>query len=131
MVQLPGVYVEVVEGEPGRRAAPRAGPLGECGGLAEPRWRGDESQSAICTLIQPVKEARARIEDKERQLRQVIDSIPTPMCYVDAEGLYRYVNDAFLAYIGLPAERIVGRPVREILGETPIRGPQFSTTSPP
>ena len=27
---------------------------------------------------------RPRIEDKERQLRQVIDSIPTPMCYVDA-----------------------------------------------
>ena len=56
VVQLPGVDVEVVEGEPGRRAAPRPGPLGERGGLAEPagavttvtRWRATAvSSSAV------------------------------------------------------------------------------------
>ncbi len=39
VVQLPGVDVEVIEGEPGRRATPRPGPLGERGGLAETRRR--------------------------------------------------------------------------------------------
>ena len=34
----------------------------------------------------------------------MIDSIPTPMVYCDAERRYRYVNDAFLDYIGLPAD---------------------------
>ena len=72
----------------------------------------------VSTDIHEIKAAQAEIEDKERQLRQVIDSIPTPMCYVDADARYRYVNDAFLDYIGpaLPSE-IVGRTVREVLGE--------------
>src|SRR5437773_1661570 len=67
--------------------------------------------------ISELKGAQALLEDKERQLRQVIDSVPSPMCYVDADGLYRYVNNAFLDYIGLPLERIIGHPVREVLGE--------------
>ncbi|MBC8023167.1 MAG: EAL domain-containing protein, partial [Burkholderiales bacterium] len=72
---------------------------------------------AVSTDIHEIKLAQAAIEDKERQLRQVIDSIPTPMCYVDAAGLYRYVNDAFLEYIGRPAGEIVGGSVRSVLGE--------------
>ena len=67
--------------------------------------------------VTELKTAQALIEDKERQLRQVIDSLPSPMCYVDAEGLYRYVNNAFLDYVGLPLEQIVGRSVRAVLGE--------------
>jgi diguanylate cyclase (GGDEF)-like protein/PAS domain S-box-containing protein len=70
----------------------------------------------VSTDIHELKAAHAALEDKERQLRQVIDSIPTPMCYVDGETRYRYVNDAFVEYIGLPAERVVGRPVVEIIG---------------
>ncbi len=71
----------------------------------------------VSTDIHEIKSAQAAIEDKERQLRQVIDSIPTPMCYVDAGTRYRYVNDAFLEYIGKPAEAIIGTSVREVLGE--------------
>jgi PAS domain S-box-containing protein len=71
----------------------------------------------VSTDIHDIKSAQAAIEDKERQLRQVIDSIPTPMCFVDNEGCYRYLNDAFVEYVGRPAEEIVGRSVRDILGE--------------
>jgi diguanylate cyclase (GGDEF)-like protein/PAS domain S-box-containing protein len=67
--------------------------------------------------IHDIKMAQAAVEDKERQLRQVIDSIPTPMCYVDADTSYRYVNDAFLGYIGKRADEIIGHGVRDILGE--------------
>ena len=55
--------------------------------------------------------------EKEQELRQVIDSIPTPMVYVDAEQRYRYVNDAFLNYVMDQRDRIIGRTVREVLGE--------------
>jgi diguanylate cyclase (GGDEF)-like protein/PAS domain S-box-containing protein len=72
---------------------------------------------AVSTDIHEIKLAQAEIEDKERQLRQVIDSIPTPMCYVDADTRYRYVNDAFIEYIGRPAAQIVGETVRSVLGE--------------
>ena len=71
----------------------------------------------VSTDIDEIKRAQAEVEDKERQLRQVIDSVPTPMCYVDAEMRYRYVNDAFLQYIGKPAGEVLGTTVRELLGE--------------
>lgn len=71
----------------------------------------------VSTDIDEIKRAQAEVEDKERHLRQVIDSIPTPMVYCDADRRYRYVNDAFLEYVGLPAERVVGHTVREIFGE--------------
>jgi diguanylate cyclase (GGDEF)-like protein/PAS domain S-box-containing protein len=71
----------------------------------------------VSTDIHDIKAAQAAIEDKERQLRQVIDSFPTPMCFVDADNTYRYLNDSFIEYIGLPAEDVVGRSVRDILGE--------------
>jgi diguanylate cyclase (GGDEF)-like protein/PAS domain S-box-containing protein len=67
--------------------------------------------------IHDIKSAQAALEDKERQLRHVIDSIPTPMCYVDASARYRYVNDAFLGYIGKSAGEIIGRSVRDVLGD--------------
>jgi diguanylate cyclase (GGDEF)-like protein/PAS domain S-box-containing protein len=83
--------------------------------------RGDDGRVVgyyvVSTDIHEIKSAHASIEDKERQLRQVIDSIPTPMCFVDAGTHYRYVNDAFLDYIGRPASEIVGRSVREVLGD--------------
>jgi diguanylate cyclase (GGDEF)-like protein/PAS domain S-box-containing protein len=75
----------------------------------------------VSTDIHEIKTAQAEVEDKERQLRQVIDSIPTPMCYVDAQMRYRYVNNAFLDYIGLRPDDIVGRPVIDVLGEERFR----------
>jgi diguanylate cyclase (GGDEF)-like protein/PAS domain S-box-containing protein len=72
---------------------------------------------AVSTDIHEIKSAQEQIADKERQLRQVIDSIPTPMCYVDAGDFYRYVNDSFLSYVGLASEQIVGRSVRDVLGD--------------
>ncbi|HYE90811.1 MAG TPA: PAS domain-containing protein, partial [Terriglobales bacterium] len=71
----------------------------------------------VSTDVHELRTAHAAIEDKERQLRQVIDSIPTPMCYVDAELRYRYVNNAFLEYVGRPAGQVVGRTVEDVLGE--------------
>ncbi|HYC38820.1 MAG TPA: PAS domain S-box protein [Usitatibacter sp.] len=71
----------------------------------------------VSTDIHDLKTAHADIEDKERQLRQVIDSIPTPMVYCDAGTRYRYVNHAFLGLVGLPAEQVIGRTTREVLGE--------------
>ncbi|MEP7069951.1 MAG: PAS domain-containing protein, partial [Usitatibacter sp.] len=72
---------------------------------------------AVSTDIHAIKAAQDALGDKERQLRQVIDSIPTPMCYVDAGERYSYVNDAFLGYVGLRSDQVVGRPVREVLGD--------------
>ncbi len=50
--------------------------------------------------IHDLMTAQSALQEKERELRQVIDSVPTPMVYVDANDRYRYVNDAFLGYVG-------------------------------
>jgi diguanylate cyclase (GGDEF)-like protein/PAS domain S-box-containing protein len=76
---------------------------------------------AVSTDIHEIRVAQGEVVDAERQLRQVIDSVPTPMCYVDADLRYRYVNNAFLDYIGLRAQDIVGRQVVEVLGEERFR----------
>ena len=66
--------------------------------------------------VHDLKTAQEALEDKERELRQVIDSIPTPMAYVDADLNYRYVNDAFLGYIGMAAAQVIGQPARDVMG---------------
>jgi diguanylate cyclase (GGDEF)-like protein/PAS domain S-box-containing protein len=70
----------------------------------------------VSTDIHDLMVARGSLEEKERELRQVIDSIPTPMAYVDAGQRYRYVNDALLDYVGLPNDKVVGRTVLQVLG---------------
>jgi diguanylate cyclase (GGDEF)-like protein/PAS domain S-box-containing protein len=70
----------------------------------------------VSTDIHDLMAVRASLVEKERELRQVIDSIPTPMAYVDAGQRYRYVNDALLDYVGLPNDRVIGRTVLEVLG---------------
>ncbi len=71
--------------------------------------------------IHDMKAAQAQLEDKERELRQVIDSIPTPMVYVDANLRYRYANYAFLDFVGKPAGEVIGRTVEEVLGTERFR----------
>src|SRR5258708_14125887 len=74
---------------------------------------------AVSTDIHEIKTAQAAIEDKERQLRQLIDSIPPPLCYVGAQARSRYVHDAFVEYIGMPADRIVRVSVSHLLAKDP------------
>ena len=66
--------------------------------------------------IHDLMSAQAAVEEKERELRQVIDSVPTPMVYVDAKERYRYANDAFLGYVGRRRDEVIGRTVLEVLG---------------
>jgi diguanylate cyclase (GGDEF)-like protein/PAS domain S-box-containing protein len=46
---------------------------------------------------------------RERQLKKFTDNIPEAIAYVDADRKFRFVNDAYCRYRGLPRERIIGR----------------------
>jgi diguanylate cyclase (GGDEF)-like protein/PAS domain S-box-containing protein len=67
--------------------------------------------------IHDIRIAQQSIEEQERELRRVIDSIPTPLGYIDSAQCYRYVNSSFLEYAGLKREAVIGHHVREVLGE--------------
>jgi diguanylate cyclase (GGDEF)-like protein/PAS domain S-box-containing protein len=43
-----------------------------------------------------------------RQLRVILDAIPAPIFYKDADGIYRGCNKAFEAYLGKSHDEIVG-----------------------
>ena len=48
------------------------------------------------------------------QLRVILDAIPAPIFYKDANGIYRGCNKAFEAYLGKLREEIVGKDVYEL-----------------
>ncbi len=57
------------------------------------------------------------IRNREKELRLVMDSGPTLILYVDAEGRYVRVNQAWEQWFGRAAEEILGRSVREVVGQ--------------
>jgi two-component system NtrC family sensor kinase len=53
----------------------------------------------------------------EAQLRAVFDSIPTRIALLDRDRRYRYVNREYIEFAGLPADRIIGHTIPEVLAE--------------
>jgi PAS domain S-box-containing protein/putative nucleotidyltransferase with HDIG domain len=47
-------------------------------------------------------------------LRQLLDTIPAPVFQKDADGVYRDCNEAFLAFLGLTRDEVVGKTVHDI-----------------
>ncbi len=67
----------------------------------------------ITSLVHTELELRAR----ERELRTITNNIPIYIGYVDAELRYRFVNQKYVQAFGLDADEIVGKHVRDVLGE--------------
>ncbi|MFC1726160.1 PAS domain-containing protein [candidate division KSB1 bacterium] len=61
------------------------------------------------------KYAEEALEDNLHFLQQLIDAIPTPVFYKDAEGNYSGCNKAFENFLGLPRSAIIGKPLHDII----------------
>ena len=66
--------------------------------------------------IHDLKLTEQALATREEQLRLFTDNIPEPVVYVDMEGNYTFVNDAFLDLVGIPREEVIGKSVKEVLG---------------
>jgi PAS domain S-box-containing protein len=85
-------------------------------------WTDNEVQ-----LLQDVAERtweaveRARVEaalrESEERLRGIADALPALISLLDADLRYRFVNKLYCEWFGQPREQILGRHVRELLGE--------------
>lgn len=65
-----------------------------------------------------LRQAEHALRDSEHQLRLVTDNSPAYIAYVGANDLcYRFVNKKFEDAYRIPREQIVGRHVREIIGD--------------
>ncbi|WP_341911601.1 ATP-binding protein [Polaromonas sp. YR568] len=63
------------------------------------------------------RDANALLRNSETQLRDITDTLPALLAYVDAEQRFRFHNRAYEEALGLPSEQIEGKHLREVLGE--------------
>lgn len=59
----------------------------------------------------------AHVELERDYLQACIDSLPTPIFFKNAEGIYVGCNKAFEGFIGLPTEKVVGSSVYDVAPE--------------
>ena len=83
----------------------------------------------VNTLMMAFHEAAARrqasedrLRDSERQLRLVTENVPVAIARCDAEGRITFANRLFKERHGVTCDEIIGRPFREVIGETKFAG---------
>ncbi|HUK39767.1 MAG TPA: MASE1 domain-containing protein, partial [Candidatus Acidoferrales bacterium] len=71
----------------------------------------------VCMDVTERKRAEESLRAKEEQVRLITDHAPTMLAQVGRDERYLFVNQAYAKRFGLATEQIVGKTVREILGE--------------
>jgi PAS domain S-box-containing protein len=61
--------------------------------------------------------AEAALLASERQMHLIADSLPVLVAKVDAQERYQYVNQAFVDWYRTPSEQVIGRTVRDVMGD--------------
>ncbi|MEH2289216.1 PAS domain-containing protein, partial [Nostoc sp.] len=54
---------------------------------------------------------------REEELRLIANALPVCICYVDANQRYRFVNRTYEVWFNCSRDEIIGKSVRELLGE--------------
>lgn len=59
----------------------------------------------------------ALLDKKEQQLSLVVNAIPALVSHVDKDMRYKYVNDTYEKWHGIRCKEMIGRKVRDVIGE--------------
>jgi PAS domain S-box-containing protein len=57
------------------------------------------------------------LRDSQERLSLIANNLPVLIAYVDSQEIYRFVNDEYENWYGLAPKEIVGRKVRDVLGD--------------
>ena len=71
--------------------------------------------------ITAIKKAKEDLQIRERMLRLVTDSVPAMIAYVDTDLRYQYCNALYEDWYDVKPSELVGRTVREVVGEETYR----------
>jgi PAS domain S-box-containing protein len=71
--------------------------------------RSEELQKAYSKLEERVVERTAELSQQVHFMQQLIEAIPGPVYYKDAQLRYLGCNSAFEAFTGLPASQVIGK----------------------
>jgi PAS domain S-box-containing protein len=74
--------------------------------------------AAVATDISEQVRARQASEAATRQLQLLTDALPVLISYIDQEEKYQFANYGYEAWFGQKPEALLGRPVREVVGES-------------
>jgi PAS domain S-box-containing protein len=75
------------------------------------------SYAAQASALLAARESERKASASEAQLRLVADSLPLLLAYVDRDFRYQFQNRRYFEWLGPQAGVIVGRHVREAMGE--------------
>jgi PAS domain S-box-containing protein len=74
--------------------------------------------AAMAASVARRRRAEARAAAGEKRLRLIADSLPALIGHVGADERYLFVNQRYQDWYGVGLDQIVGRSVREVIGET-------------
>ena len=93
---------------------------GGAGGRAFEMRAAPMAGGGIAVAFTDVTERRAHevaLRASEERLRHLADALPLLISFIDREERYGFVNRTYEEWFGTPPEAIVGRTIREVLGE--------------
>ncbi len=99
---------------------PYAGGARWVSGSVAPNFDEHGEVQGYCVMLADISErkyAEEKLKTSEQLLRLVYDHVPVWLAYVDSDQRYQLINRQAARWLDLPEERVVGRRVREILGE--------------
>ena len=79
--------------------------------------RSRQKQFEMRDRLRELETGREALTASEAELRLVADSLPVLIGFIDTDFRYRFANRAYEDWFYLSPEQIVGRDVREVLGE--------------
>jgi len=88
----------------------------------EPRAPGSEDLRLLDTarhiagIAIERSRAQAALEQRERDVRSVMDSVPAMICYADPGMHFVYANQRYADWVGCPREQLIGQFVRDVVG---------------
>lgn len=65
---------------------------------------------------------QAELQEKTEQLTLITDGLPAIIAHIDAKERYLHVNRAYAEWFGRQKEEIIGKTVREVIGELAYKG---------
>ena len=71
--------------------------------------------------ITTLRESEVALLESEARLRTIADTLPAMIAYVDADQVYRFLNLAYEREFGLTGRHVLGKSVRETVGEARYR----------
>ena len=80
-----------------------------------------ERMTGITVDITELKRTEQALRESEERLRLVTDHLPALVAYVDRNERFEFVNAAFVDWFGSDSGPVIGRHVREVLGEKTYR----------